>query len=341
MSDCTQSEAFAAASIPVLLMCLAQITREKKWIQPPYLIKRDISIFAEPSGGLAEQAQQEIREALNQVLDELKRGTRTLPDLPTDDEMVVLMSACLGETVPPEYAPMAMEEMGFSDREVPWREPRTSSPEFSVIVIGAGFSGLCATHRLQEMGVPFTVFEKNDDLGGAWFENVYPESGVDTPNHYYSFSFAPNRDWSSNYSKRDEVWAYQNKVVQELGLRSHIEFGVEVISLVWYESKRLWQVSAKRRDGSVQEHWANAIITAVGQLNRPRLSSIAGLDCGPGHEVADGECSLLLRLVSVRAHVALRRRLAAHSETRPILAAFQSLSQLSQRYPAQAADRVP
>lgn len=277
-----RSEALAAASIPVLLMCLAQITRDPRWLASPYRPRRDISIFAEPSGGLSEHAQQDVREAMQQVLAELDRGERVLPALPSEGEMVTLMSTCLGEEVPPEYAPMAMEEMGFADRAVQRGVPAPAHAPLSVVVIGAGFSGLCATHRLKAMGLPFTVLEKNEDLGGAWLENTYPEAGVDTPNHFYSFSFAPNTAWSSNYSKRDEVWAYQKQVARELGLAAHIEFGVEVSSLHWHEDRGQWQVRARGRDGAPREWWAAIVITAAGQLNRPRLGAIPGLDTFSG-----------------------------------------------------------
>ena len=116
MIDPRREAALGEASVPTLLMCLAQITRDPRWLQEPFLPRRDISIFAEASGGLSPAAQQAVRDALAQVLDALAAGTRTLPPLPTDAEMVEMMGVCLGERVPREYVTMAMEEMGFRDR---------------------------------------------------------------------------------------------------------------------------------------------------------------------------------------------------------------------------------
>lgn len=284
MSNPQRDAALQQASVPTLLMCLAQITRDPRWLQEPFLPKRDISIFAEPSGGLAPQAQQVIRDALAEVLDELASGARTLPPVPADDDMVNLMSVCLGERVPPEYVPMAMEEMGFRDRRLDWRAapPADRLASFKVLVVGAGFSGMCAGYRLKQMGIGFEIVEKSADLGGTWLDNDYPEAGVDTPNHFYSFSFAPNPGWSSNYSKRSEVWAYQQRVAADLELRQHITFGVEVLSMHWHDDIGRWAVTTREADGSERTRWADAVVTAVGQLNRPKLNSIPGSDTFSG-----------------------------------------------------------
>jgi 4-hydroxyacetophenone monooxygenase len=195
-----------------------------------------------------------------------------------------MMSWCLGEPLPPEYVPMAMEEMGLRDRRLGWRiDPKPARLDsFKVLVIGAGFSGLCAAFRLQQMGIAFEVVEKNADVGGTWLENDYPEAGVDTPNHFYSYSFAPNLGWTSNYAKRGEVWDYQRQVVSDLDLRRHIEFGVEADAMTWHEDRQQWEVSTRQADGSLRQRWVDAVITAVGQLNRPKLASIPGLESFTG-----------------------------------------------------------
>jgi 4-hydroxyacetophenone monooxygenase len=198
--------------------------------------------------------------------------------------MAAMMSWCLGEPLPPEYVPMAMEEMGLRDRRLGWRiDPKPARLDsFKVLVIGAGFSGLCAAFRLQQMGIAFEVVEKNADVGGTWLENDYPEAGVDTPNHFYSYSFAPNLGWTSNYAKRGEVWDYQRQVVSDLDLRRHIEFGVEADAMTWHEDRQQWEVSTRQADGSLRQRWVDAVITAVGQLNRPKLASIPGLESFTG-----------------------------------------------------------
>lgn len=277
-----RDRALREASVPTLLMCLAQITRDPRWLQAPFLPKRDVSIFAEPSGGLPPEVQQVIRDELARVLDELAAGTRTLPPLPTEEEMVEMMSVCLGERVPPEYAPMAMEEMGFRSRDLHWHGERPArASDFRVLVVGAGFSGIVAAHRLRQLGIPFEIVDKNADLGGTWYENTYPEAGVDTPNHFYSYSFAPNPRWTSNYSKQQENLEYMRRVARELGIAGLIRLRTEVRSMRWVDGEARWEVSLRTPDGERTERF-NAVITATGALNIPKLAAIPGTDTFTG-----------------------------------------------------------
>lgn len=280
MDDLTAEAALAKASIPTLLMCLTQITGDRKWISAPYLPKRDVSLFADPTGGLPEDVQRDVRDAMARVLRELQAGTLEPGGVPDEDTAREMMRVCLGENIPAEYVPMALEEMGMKDRAVHWsgEPPRERLAGFEVLIIGCGVSGLCAAIRLQEMGVRWRMVEKNDDVGGTWVENAYPESGVDTPNHFYSYSFAPNKGWSGNYSKRDEVWDYLRDVSARYELERHISFGVEVTAMAWHESEQKWRISLRDRQGRESVQWAGAVVTAVGQINRPKIIKLRGME---------------------------------------------------------------
>ena len=120
------------------------------------------------------------------------------------------MNFCAGEEIDPGYVALAVEEANFDGldrRRFVW--PATSVAEalegFRVAIIGAGLGGICAAIRLEQAGIPYTVFDKNPDVGGTWFENTYPDLRVDVPNHFYSYSFAPNPDWSDYYARREEL----------------------------------------------------------------------------------------------------------------------------------------
>ena len=276
--------ALEEASIPTLVMCLAQITGDATWLGDRYRAVRDTNLFADPSGGLDPDVQDEVRATALRVLASLEDGGTTLPDGIDDEVFSQMMAVCLGEAVPPEYTGMLAEEMQLHDRDVHWHgdPPSDRLARTRVIIIGAGFSGLCAAIKLDRLGIAWSLFEKNADLGGTWLENSYPDAGVDTPNHFYSYSFAPNSRWTGYFSKRDEIWGYSRDVAERYGLTDRIRFGTEVSSVVWSEDDQRWTVRATAPDGSSWEETADAVITAVGQLNRPKVPPIPGLEDFPG-----------------------------------------------------------
>lgn len=275
--------ALREASVPTLLACLAQITGERRWIEPPFLPKRDVALFADPTGGLAPELQEQVRTAMARVLEELETGTRRLGPRPDDAMMLDIMRSTLAEPVPPEYVPMALEEMGLADRRVSWSgTPPRRREQLEVLIIGAGVSGICAAVKLGEMGIPFRIVDKNPQVGGTWWDNDYPEAGVDTPNHFYSYSFAPKLDWSACYSKRGEVLEYLLDMVERHALRRHIRLQTEVVSLRWHEDRQQWCVVLRDASGRTSEKWASVVISAVGQLNRPKMAPFPGLETFPG-----------------------------------------------------------
>lgn len=271
--------ALDGASIPTLVMCLAQITDDPRWLTDRYRAARDTNLFADESGGLSTLVQGEVRSAMALLLDELAAGSRVLPENFDSSAVPRMMSVCLGEEVPPEYTAMMAEETRLTDRDVHWTgEPPAARETFRVLIIGAGFSGLCAAIKLDRLGIGWTLADKNADLGGTWFENTYPDAGVDTPNHFYSYSFAPNSRWTGYFSKRDEIWNYSRDVAERFGITNRISFNTSVVSTVWDESSGSWIVVLKGPDDGLSSQSFNAVITATGQLNRPKIPHIPGLD---------------------------------------------------------------
>lgn len=272
-----KDSALAAASIPTLLMCLAHLTGDDRWIEAPYLPVRDVSLFHDESGGLPESVQQEVRDAMSTVLDEVADGRRRPAPAPDDDRMVRMMRACVAEEVAPEYAPLMREELGLVDRDVHWNGEPAPRPGFRVLVVGAGFAGICASIKLAALGIPHVVVDKNPDLGGTWFDNDYPSAGVDTPNHFYSYSFAPNPRWRHYFSKRAEIRAYAGEVADRHGVRERTRFGTAVESMTWSESRSQWDVEMSFPGGRLIESY-DVVISAVGQLNRPNLAPAKGIE---------------------------------------------------------------
>ena len=267
--------AMESADIRVLLMALVHLTGDRRWLQAPYCPARDTRLIADPSAGLPAAVQREVRSAMVELL----RNGAPEPAIrePDVDLFVEMMSTCLGEPVGREYAPMMLQEMGFTDLADSRAANDPDAGKMTAIIIGAGLSGIAAAIRLGQAGVPYVVLEKNDDVGGTWFNNRYPDCGVDTPNHFYSFSFAPNPDWSHYFSSREEILEYIQTCVNGFSVRSNIRFRTTATAATWDENHQRWSVQCSTPAGTETLH-ANFLLTAVGQLNRPKLPSIPGLE---------------------------------------------------------------
>jgi len=144
-----------------------------------------------------------------------------------------------------------------------------------VAILGAGFAGLAMGLKLQARGeTSFTILEKAGRVGGTWRENTYPGCGCDIPSHLYSYSFEPNPDWPEVFSAQPDILAYIEGVVEKHGLSKHIRFHSEVTSAIWDEAEHVWRITTA--DGFSLT--AEALVTAWGQLNRPKLPPIEGRD---------------------------------------------------------------
>jgi 4-hydroxyacetophenone monooxygenase len=258
-------------------MCLAQITGEDHWLQEPYLPRRDTNLFHDETGGLPSAVQDEVRNAARQVLQDIANNSRSIPHDIDIERFNKMMNVCVAEDVAPEYAPMLLEELGFVNRDVHWSTPAVSPNGFKVLIIGAGFAGICAAIKLQALGIPYVVVEKNSDIGGTWFDNNYPDAGVDTPNHFYSYSFAPNTKWKHYFSKRSDIWQYAQDVAEKFNIISHIRFSTEVTTMKWNIESQTWTTTITNSAQTKDEEFS-AVITAVGQLNRPNLAPARGIE---------------------------------------------------------------
>jgi len=258
-------------------MCLAQITDDDRWLSEPFLPHRDTNLFHDETGGLSPLAQTEVREAMLLVLGEIKAGSRIIPTDVDPQRFVHMLRTCVAEDVAPEYGPMLLEELGFVDRDVQWASNTEIPVGFHALIIGAGFAGICAAIKLQALNIPFVILEKNSDIGGTWFDNDYPEAGVDTPNHFYSYSFARNNKWKHYFSKRSEIWDYAREVAEQSGITTHIQFNTDVSSMLWNNTAQHWSVEINNPQGTTT-HTFPIVITAVGQLNRPNLAPARGIE---------------------------------------------------------------
>ncbi len=282
--------ALEAADPATLLLALVQLTGEAHWLEAAKPFIRGPMSYQE---FMPEPLRAQIRDRLCDVLAKTAPDAAAPPRRTEDALLREMMSVAAGEPVADEYIAMMREDLTddtLASRSLKWRQPpdpaALGSPE--VVIIGAGMSGLYAGIQLREAGIPFVILEKNDAVGGTWYENIYPGCGVDTPNHFYSYAFEPNHDWSHFFAKRDELWNYFERVTDKYDLRRHIRLGTEVLEARYHEGDACWRITAQSADGIRHELSARVLVSAVGVLNRPKLPEIAGLSsfAGPAFHTA-------------------------------------------------------
>ncbi|MDA0226342.1 MAG: NAD(P)/FAD-dependent oxidoreductase, partial [Proteobacteria bacterium] len=189
--------------------------------------------------------------------------------------------ACLGEAVDPAYAPLVLEDLGFSSGDTRWTTP-PDAPTLArhhVVIVGAGLSGLGLGMQLAKLGIPFTVLERNPEAGGTWFENRYPGAGVDTPNLFYSWSAHRNPHWTRYFSLRDEILAYIRDTASGAGLLPHIRFNAELTRADWDAKETCWQIEVTdRRDAKVEHLQARFLVSAIGHISEPNETRFPGME---------------------------------------------------------------
>ena len=138
------------------------------------------------------------------------------------------------------------------------------------LIIGAGFGGLGAAHALRRQGIDdITVLERADRVGGVWRDNTYPGAACDVPSQLYSFSFAPNPEWSRSFSPQPEIQAYLERTARDAGVLDRFRFGVTVEDAAWDEEEGVWHVGTDH--GEVT---ADILVTGSGGLSEPKLPDI-------------------------------------------------------------------
>jgi 4-hydroxyacetophenone monooxygenase len=270
-------EAVADAHLPSLLMTLVHLTGDLGVLtearRPRY---KD---FTSVDTGVSAEEQSTIRRMVSDALEAYLGGRKPLPPSPSDTDLRTMMNFIAGTGIPDAYVPFLREELGIGldDPRRPDWHVGSMANGFHVVVIGAGMSGLLMALRLKQAGIRFTVIEKNSDVGGTWFENTYPGCRVDLNNQIYSYSFAPRPGWPHRFSEQPALLEYFRDVAEQEELRRHILFQTTVARAEFDPAICRWKVSLRDARGNTSEIMANALVSAVGQLNTPRIPNIRGL----------------------------------------------------------------
>ena len=267
-------DGIANANIPALLMVLYQMTGEATWLQEPFAPGRSPGLDDNDSGQLPDEVQTQIRTAAEEAIEAWLAGRPLAIERPTNLRLAEMLSVAMTEHVPGEYGDIVAAGMGY-DLE-PTADTAIAADK-TAIVIGGGVSGICAGIELGKLGIDYTLFEKNEDFGGTWFENRYPGCGVDTPSLTYTFSCRPN-DWSMYFPLRDEIEGYLLDTAREFGLYDKARFRTHVEEARWNTATDQWDVTITTPDGKRETHSADYLFSAVGILNIPKYPQIDGLD---------------------------------------------------------------
>jgi 4-hydroxyacetophenone monooxygenase len=285
-------EALAEAHLPALCAALVHLTGDESWIRPEWA--PTYAPFDRTDLGLSPETEADIRAKAKAAITAFLTGDGRLPPAPDAARIRKMMDFVAGAAIPEGYADFAMDELALAGRSS--KDPQFEPPQvkeaarrLKVLVIGAGMSGILAGIRLSQAGVPFEIIDKNPDVGGTWFENTYPGCRVDNSNHMYSYSFEPNHAWPQFFSPQPELLKYFRGVVAKYGLSKHIRFETLVETCVWDDAKDVWRVTLKGPNGRSEVVEASAVVSAVGQLNRPRYPDIEGRETfkGPSFHSAE------------------------------------------------------
>ena len=286
-SDADIATASEQAGLLPLLMAVFHITgdlallREAGQTLPP-------QFSTDMSGNIAPDTAARLRRRAAEAIRAWRDAGCPSPHAPDPAQLREMIDRLTGKQLEPRYAALLSEELGFQgdERAFAWDRPvgDAEKSRLPVLIIGAGLSGLLMGYRLKQAGIPFTIVEKNAGPGGTWYENRFPGARVDVPSPCYSYSFVRDRRWPDIFSPWTELRRYFAEMVETLGLASSIHYDTQVTRAVYDATVGRWNVTLQSSEADEVVSVA-AVVSAVGQLNRPSIPQFAGQDEFQGVQV--------------------------------------------------------
>lgn len=203
-------------------------------------------------------------------------------ELPSKEEARRLMALFMGEELTDRQFAFGYDQLALGDfphdsrwsREVPPEQIATNP----VVIIGAGVCGIAMGVQLTRLGVPYTILERQEGVGGTWLLNDYPEARVDVSSFLYQYKFKKDYRWKERYAGQAATRDYLQHIAEEFGVDKCIRTGVEVVSAHWDEDDNEWLVRCRDADGEISDLRARFVISASGLFSTPKIPDFPGLE---------------------------------------------------------------
>ena len=276
--DAAIRAALEDAHVPSLMNALVHLTADASILRGT--VRPQAGFLVDPQGGIAPADQAAIRARALAAISAYRDGGQRLPAPPSQALVQEMVNFATGQELGAGYGEFLQAELALDGEDSYGVAellalPAEARARFKVVIVGAGMSGLLAGIRLKEAGIGFEIVERHGDVGGTWHQNIYPGCRVDSPNHTYSYSFQPH-DWPQFYSSQPVLRDYFRDCAERFGLRPHIRFNTDVEAATFDAASGRWRIDLRGQDGKADTLIAHAVISAVGQLNRPKWPDLPG-----------------------------------------------------------------
>jgi 4-hydroxyacetophenone monooxygenase len=278
-SDETIEDAVGYADPMVLRGLLYQLTGDEEVASTKVGTSASAAGFSAGVGPATEEDVALLRRKAAEFLKAYRDAGAGEITIGPEERLGVSMALAAGWDRKPEAIEFWSEELAIDPwaRGLEWQQtPPKQREDFSVTIIGAGMGGLNAAIQLKRAGIPYTVIERNSGVGGVWFENHYPGARVDSPSRLYTHIFGVDYSYPSAFCPWTENQKYFDWVADTFDIRDDIVFDTEVRAMVWDDESSIWEITIDGPDGPHTLR-SNAVISAVGFLNRPSIPEIEGM----------------------------------------------------------------
>lgn len=221
----------------------------------------------------------------------------TAPDesslpIPDKDEIIELLEMAEARELGPDDLIMRHHIPAFSDMpfQAQWSDQKTVPAGYHVAIVGAGFAGVAMGVQLAQLGIPFTIYERRDEVGGVWSINTYPDVRVDTLSFTYEYAFEKKYPWTEYFARQSDVRGYIDHVARKYGVYERISFGRDVRAAHYDEMTHRWTLTVHGED-TVDDVEANVVVAASGVFATPRELAVDGVSEFTGQIVHTAEWS--------------------------------------------------